>query len=50
MTGLTAVSVLRGVWGAFLNGAAMYGALFHGHTVLDDFSFDAARGAPGRMR
>ena len=42
-TGLTAMSVLRGVWRAFLDGAAMYGATFHGYPVLDDFRSDAAR-------
>jgi len=42
-TGLTAMSVLRGVWRALLDGAAMYGAAFHGCPVLDDTRSDAAR-------
>jgi len=44
-TGLTAMSVLMAVWRAFLDGAAMYGASFHGYRVLDDFRSDAAREA-----
>jgi len=44
-TRFTAMRVLRGVWRAFLDGAAMYGAAFHGCPVLDDFSSDPAREA-----
>jgi len=37
-----AMSLLRGVWRAFLDGAAMYGAAFHGYPIFDDLKSDAA--------
>jgi hypothetical protein len=38
-----AVRLLRVVWGALLDGAAMYGAAVHGYSNPDDLQYDVIR-------
>lgn len=43
MSGRSARGILRCIWAAFLDGAAMYGAAMHGWPNLEYFRSDIAR-------